>query len=69
VPVFVAHGTHDDVLPVAEGRRIRDTLGPRCTDFTYREYPVGHGIADDELAAVAAWLTTHLDAVSAATAR
>ena len=69
VPVFVAHGTHDDVLPIAEGRRIRDTLGPRCADFTYREYPVGHGIADDELATVAAWLTTHLDAVSAATAR
>jgi phospholipase/carboxylesterase len=69
IPLFVAHGTHDDVLPVAEGRRIRDTLGPRCTDFTYREYPVGHGIGDDELDAVAAWLTAHLDALSAAAAR
>jgi phospholipase/carboxylesterase len=68
VPIFVAHGTHDDVLPVAEGRRIRDTLGPRCKDFTYREYPVGHGIAGDELAAVAAWLTAHLDGLSAAAA-
>src|SRR5262249_57430955 len=54
VPLFVAHGTHDDLLPVAEGRRLRDTLGPRCRDFTYREYPVGHGIADDEIDAVAA---------------
>jgi phospholipase/carboxylesterase len=68
VPVFVAHGTHDDVLPVAEGRRIRDTLGPRCKDFTYREYPVGHGIGDDELAEVTAWLTAHLDRLSAAPA-
>ena len=68
VPVFVAHGTHDDVLPVAEGHRLRDTLGPRCKDFTYHEYPVGHGIADAEIDDVATWLTTHLDTISAATA-
>jgi predicted esterase len=29
-------------------------------DFTYREYPVGHGIAAEELRDVAAWLAQRL---------
>jgi phospholipase/carboxylesterase len=62
VPLFVAHGTLDDVLPVANGRRVRDRFAGRSRDFTYREYPVAHGIAGDELADVAAWVTARLDA-------
>ncbi len=60
VPVLVAHGTVDDVLAVENGRRIRDALQPLCRDFTYREFVVGHGIAPDELAVVAQWLSAHL---------
>jgi phospholipase/carboxylesterase len=62
VPVFVGHGTRDDVLPVANGRAIREALAPRVRDFTYREYAVAHGIGADEVADVATWLTAHLDA-------
>ena len=29
---------------------------------TYREYPLGHQISEEELEDVAGWLTGHLDA-------
>jgi phospholipase/carboxylesterase len=65
VPLFVAHGTEDDVLPVANGRAVRDAFQPLVRDFTYREYPVPHAIGPTELADVAAWLTAHLDGAPA----
>lgn len=60
VPLFVAHGTLDDILPVENGRAVRDYFQPLVRDFTYHEYPVAHGIAPAELHDVAAWLTQRL---------
>lgn len=60
VPLLVAHGAHDDVLPIENGRRVRDAFQPQSRDFTYREFPIGHGIGDAELALVARWLGAHL---------
>ena len=64
VPLFVGHGTQDDILPIANGRAVRDAFQPLVRDFTYREYPVPHAIAPAELRDVAAWLTSHLDRAS-----
>lgn len=61
VAVFVAHGTGDTLLPVAEGRAIRDRLQPVVHDFTYREYAIAHAIGPEEVRDVAAWLTARLD--------
>jgi phospholipase/carboxylesterase len=60
IPVFVGHGTYDDVLAIDNGRKVRDALTPQVNDLTYREYPVGHGISDAEMQDIAAWLTRHL---------
>jgi phospholipase/carboxylesterase len=62
VPLLVAHGTFDDVLPVENGRKTRDALQSLSRDFTYREFPVGHAISDAELDLVAGWLRKHLPA-------
>lgn len=62
VPLFLAHGTHDDVLPVENGRRTHAAFEPITADLTYREYPVGHGVSEAEMRDVAAWLTAHLGA-------
>jgi len=62
VPLLVAHGTWDDVLPVANGRRLRELFAPVLRDFAYREFPVAHGIVPEEMAWVATWLAAHLDA-------
>ena len=61
VPLLVAHGTYDDLLPVENGRAIRDAFQAVSTDFTYREFPVAHGVSEDEIAFVGAWLRERLD--------
>jgi phospholipase/carboxylesterase len=64
VPLFVGHGTEDDVLPVERGRAIRDAFDDVTRDLTYREYPIRHGVDQGEMADVSAWLTERLDAAS-----
>ena len=61
-PVFLAHGVHDSVIPIRYGRQARDELTRLRADLTYREYPMDHMIAPDELSDIAAWLTARLDA-------
>jgi phospholipase/carboxylesterase len=61
VPVFVAHGVDDRVLPIADGRAVRDRFQPIVEDFTYREYPMAHTIGPDEKRDVAAWLAARID--------
>ena len=40
-PVLIFHGTHDTIIPVAHGRRLRD-LARQSTDMRYVEYDAGH---------------------------
>lgn len=60
VPLFVGHGLHDDLLPIAHGRAIRERFAGWSRDFTYREYPVGHGVSDAEVGEIADWLRKRL---------
>jgi phospholipase/carboxylesterase len=59
VPLLIAHGTLDDVLPLEHGRRARAAFST-SEDVTYREYAVGHGIGGEEIDFVARWLSAHL---------
>lgn len=67
LPVFAVHGTRDTVLPVSEGRTIRDELGKLPVALTYREYPMAHEVSAQSLADAAAWLTQRLDDANART--
>jgi hypothetical protein len=58
--LLVAHGTHDDVIPIERGREVGDAFRSLSRDFTCREFPIGHGIGDEELSLVAAWLRERL---------
>jgi phospholipase/carboxylesterase len=44
LPVAIAHGTLDPVIPVDFGRAARDALTAAGADVTYREGPHGHTI-------------------------
>lgn len=61
LPIFVAHGTRDIVLPIAHGRASRDTLAALPVALTYREYDMPHTITDASLTDIAAWLTARLN--------
>lgn len=56
VPVFMAHGTLDDIVPHALGAGSRDVLRDRGYDVEWHEYPVSHGVCAEEVADLRAWL-------------
>ncbi len=62
-PTFVAHGVHDDIIPVEAGRRTRDVLERHGVDLTYREYGMAHQVSAEEMGEVRAWLNGVLDQV------
>ncbi|HET6781639.1 MAG TPA: carboxylesterase, partial [bacterium] len=61
LPIFVAHGTEDQVLPIHHGRAARDLLERLPVALTYREYPIGHHVAEESLADITAWLAERLN--------
>lgn len=61
LPVFAVHGLYDQVLPIGQGREIRDALSRLPLDFTYKEYPMGHEVSPESLSDVSTWLTAQLD--------
>lgn len=60
-PVFMAHGTGDPVVPIAQGRNSRQLLQPLPLDLVYREYDMGHEINQECLADLAAWLRERIE--------
>ena len=61
LPLLVAHGVYDPVLPIEHGRAIRQALEELPVELTYREYPMGHEVNLDSLKDASAWLSTLLD--------
>ena len=62
VPVFMAHGTLDPLVPPALGEGSRDLLRSRGYDVEWHEYPMPHGVCADEVADLRAWLLRALPA-------
>ena len=60
-PFLVTHGLYDPVLPVENGRAVRDHLAALPVELTYREYPMQHEVSAESLRDVAGWLTKRLD--------
>ena len=61
-PVLVTHGLYDPVLPIDDGRAVRDYLASLPVALTYREYPMQHEVSVESLRDVTRWLTKALDA-------
>lgn len=51
-PVLIAHGTFDDVVPVANARRARLVLEEASFDVEYHELPMGHQVVMEEVEVV-----------------
>jgi phospholipase/carboxylesterase len=59
-PVFAAHGTQDDVLPVSLGETARDFALAHGNDVEWHAYPMPHSVCAEEIAALRAWLVARL---------
>lgn len=56
LPVLIAHGSADDVVPMTYARRARRVLEDAGLDVEYHEYPMGHQVAPEEAAVVKAFI-------------
>ena len=62
VPIFMAHGTHDPLIPVSRARDSRDRLLALGYRVQWREYPMAHAVCAEEIADLSAWLRRVLGA-------
>ena len=55
--IFMAHGTHDPLIPLARGRLAYDLLPGLGYRTAWHEYRMPHSVCAEEVADIAAWLT------------
>ena len=55
-PVFLAHGRHDGVVPLARGAAGRDHLQGLGQPVEWHDYPMEHSVCMDEVQALNQWL-------------
>ncbi len=56
VPVFMAHGIDDSVVPFSLGDRSRQQLVAQGYPVSWHQYPMDHSVHPDEIDDIAAWL-------------
>lgn len=64
LPVFMAHGTMDPMVPYAGGVRSRDRLEALGFTVEWHEYPMAHAVCPQEIADIRQWLINVFDAVT-----
>lgn len=57
VPIFMAHGRYDPVIPCSLGEQSRDFLVQAGYPVQWHEYPMEHSVYPDEIRALADWLS------------
>lgn len=54
--ILIQHGTHDPLVPVDRGRKVRDALVVNGIEHVYREYPMQHEIDAESIFDLRHWL-------------
>jgi phospholipase/carboxylesterase len=60
VPIFMAHGKFDDIIPIDKAKRSREILEKLGYPVTWKEYPMPHSVCAEEIADISRFLTTVL---------
>jgi phospholipase/carboxylesterase len=56
VPIFLAHGTQDALVPLSRGLDCRDRLAALGYRPEWHEYPMPHAVCMEEIADLSSWL-------------
>ena len=56
LPIFLAHGTQDPVVPLARGTASRDALKAAGYAVEWHEYPMPHSVSPEEIRDIAAFM-------------
>lgn len=62
LPVFMAHGSQDPVVPEVLGTRSRDALVQAGMQVDWHSYPMPHSVCGEEVRDLADWLTARFSA-------
>jgi phospholipase/carboxylesterase len=55
-PLFLAHGSHDNVVPLARGQQSREFLEQLGYPVEWHTYPMAHSVCMEEIQDLNAWL-------------
>jgi phospholipase/carboxylesterase len=56
LPILMAHGSYDPMIPMARAQQSRDALKALGYAVEWREYPMPHSVCPEEIADIAAFL-------------
>ncbi len=56
LPVFMAHGSYDPMLPIGLGQESRRTLEQAGFQVEWHEYPMAHAVCAEEIAELSRWI-------------
>ena len=59
-PIFAAHGTADDVLPIELATQGRDFARGHGCKLEWHTYPMAHSVCAEEIEALRVWLGARL---------
>ena len=60
IPIFMAHGTEDPIVPLTRAQQSRAMLEDKGYSVEWHNYPMQHAVCMPEIQHVAAWLETVL---------
>lgn len=60
IPLFVAHGTNDDVVSIELGRQAIEILQQCGLNPEWRTYDMPHSVCSEEVADIGAWLSARI---------
>ena len=56
LPVFISHGTYDELMPIELGREAAQMLRDAGAAVTFHEYPMGHQVTEGTLRDLVSWM-------------
>jgi phospholipase/carboxylesterase len=60
LPIFMAHGAQDPIIPLPLAEQSRDTLRELGHTVEWHQYPMQHSVCMEEIGAIAEWLRGRL---------
>jgi len=60
IPVFVAHGSMDPMVPISMGKDLSERLKALQLPLEWHEYPMPHSVVQEELLDIGTWLRARL---------
>ncbi len=60
IPVFMAHGTMDPIIPIQQGKNSADQLTKAGYSVEWHDYPMQHAVSLEEIEDIGRWISTQL---------